>query len=34
LDLSPCGLLIADFLFGLLLDPEDGGDVLLWNVKS
>jgi hypothetical protein len=29
---SDCHLLHAGFLFGLLLDPEDGDDVLLQNV--
>jgi hypothetical protein len=29
---SACCLLHAGSLLGLVLDPEDGGDMLLWNV--
>jgi hypothetical protein len=28
---STCHLLHADFLLGLFLDPEDGGDMFLFN---
>jgi hypothetical protein len=26
-----CCLLFAGFLFGLLINPEDGDDIFLWN---
>jgi hypothetical protein len=29
---AECYLLHADFLLGLFLDPEDGGDMFLRNV--
>jgi hypothetical protein len=31
---STCYMLHDGFLVGLFLDPEDGGDILLWKVGS